>query len=324
MFELEAATHGRPLSTLAYFLMSSTGLLATFKLPGVKVARFLRAVEAGYRPNPYHNKVHAADVLQTLHVVLTKGGVLAAIPSPLTHLACYVAAVSHDYEHVGLNNDFLINTNDQLARIYNDKSPMENHHLAAMFGLLRQDELNFVAQLPKAELVQLRQMVIELVLATDMKQHFAAVSHFMALYRLAPLRGPVHDLIAITLAPPPPPPAPPPIALKLSDLGHLAEELHVHSRWVSALEEELYRQGDREKAAGLPISPLFDRTKPGVSKSQVGFMDFVVVPLFHSFVRAFPSTQPMFHQLALNYRHWETQRWCRALRAPDPMAISTA
>ncbi|GFH20210.1 3',5'-cyclic-nucleotide phosphodiesterase [Haematococcus lacustris] len=38
--------------------------------------------------------------------------------------------------------------------------------------------------------------------------------------------------------------------------------------WVSALEEELYRQGDREKAAGLPISPLFDRTKPGVSKSQ--------------------------------------------------------
>ncbi|KAL6749140.1 hypothetical protein V8C86DRAFT_1797512, partial [Haematococcus lacustris] len=58
------------------------------------------------------------------------------------------------------------------------------------------------------------------------------------------------------------------IALKLSDLGHLAEELHVHSRWVSALEEELYRQGDREKAAGLPISPLFDRTKPGVSKSQ--------------------------------------------------------
>lgn len=28
-------------------------------------------------------------------------------------------------------------------------------------------------------------------------------------------------------------------------------------------------QGDQEKELGLPISPLFDRTKPGVTKSQV-------------------------------------------------------
>ena len=28
-------------------------------------------------------------------------------------------------------------------------------------------------------------------------------------------------------------------------------------------------QGDMEKAAGLPISPLFDRTTTGISKSQV-------------------------------------------------------
>ena len=29
-------------------------------------------------------------------------------------------------------------------------------------------------------------------------------------------------------------------------------------------------QGDREKELGLPVSPLFDRDKPGVTKSQVG------------------------------------------------------
>lgn len=44
----------------------------------------------------------------------------------------------------------------------------------------------------------------------------------------------------------------------------------MHQRWVKCLETEFFRQGDREKAAGIPISPLFDRDKPGVTKSQVG------------------------------------------------------
>lgn len=42
----------------------------------------------------------------------------------------------------------------------------------------------------------------------------------------------------------------------------------MHCRWVERLEEEFFLQGDRERALGLPLSPLFDRTKPGASKSQ--------------------------------------------------------
>ena len=36
------------------------------------------------------------------------------------------------------------------------------------------------------------------------------------------------------------------------------------------MEEEFFRQGDQEKLLGLPVSPLFDRDKPGLTKSQVG------------------------------------------------------
>lgn len=60
------------------------------------------------------------------------------------------------------------------------------------------------------------------------------------------------------------------IALKVSDLGHLCAPLPVHLKWVAALEEELFRQGDQEKAAGLAVSALMDRTKAGVTKSQSG------------------------------------------------------
>ena len=63
----------------------------------------------------------------------------------------------------------------------------------------------------------------------------------------------------------PRPPAPPsrPARPPLPPPPHLA-------RWLERPEEEFFLQGDKERDAGLPISPLFDRAKQGVSKSQVG------------------------------------------------------
>ncbi len=37
-------------------------------------SRFFRRVEEGYRPNPYHSKTHAADVMQSFHVIIHRGG----------------------------------------------------------------------------------------------------------------------------------------------------------------------------------------------------------------------------------------------------------
>ncbi len=57
------------------------------------LSRFLRQVEQGYRDNPYHNKVHAADVVQSMHIILKRGGLVPGYADPLTHLACLLAAV---------------------------------------------------------------------------------------------------------------------------------------------------------------------------------------------------------------------------------------
>ena len=60
------------------------------------------------------------------------------------------------------------------------------------------------------------------------------------------------------------------MALKCADLGHLTASREVHKKWVNRLESEFFAQGDREREALLPISPLMDRTKEGVTKSQPG------------------------------------------------------
>ena len=57
--------------------------------------------------------------------------------------SCYLAAIVHDYEHRGVNNDFLIKTGDPLALLYNDVSPMENHHVAASFILMQEEQYAF-------------------------------------------------------------------------------------------------------------------------------------------------------------------------------------
>lgn len=98
-------------------------------------------------------------------------------------------------------------------------------------------------------------------------------------------------------------------------------------------------QGDKEREAGLPLSPLFDRTKPGTSKSQVGwwggicsrgtalrslaesrvnpealgsaappvrtqsgFFQFVGLPLFGMYTQVFPEAQPLLELALDNFR----------------------
>ena len=39
-------------------------------------------------------------------------------------------------------------------------------------------------------------------------------------------------------------------------------------------------QGDMERAAGLPASPMCDRTKATMPQSQLNFIEFVVAPLY--------------------------------------------
>ena len=76
---------------------------------------------------------------------MTHGGVVSSgAMSRLQLLASYWSATIHDYEHQGVNNDFLIRTSHPLAITYNDISPLENHHISASAALIQHEEYQFV------------------------------------------------------------------------------------------------------------------------------------------------------------------------------------
>ncbi|GMH44924.1 hypothetical protein BSKO_12881 [Bryopsis sp. KO-2023] len=305
-FELTEATQGCPCSTLAFWTLKKSGLISHFQLDEVKLSRFLRRIEEGYPENPYHNRLHACDVLQSLHMVMVKGGIFPKYADRLCQLAAYMAAILHDFEHGGLNNDYLVKSADVLALRYNDRSPLENHHLAGAFQVFRHPECFFMGKLSPSDISRFRQLCIDMVLATDMKQHFSILSQFQAKLKILTTTTPVGELtpedmkmdenqLSLVLQ----------IALKCSDVGHLACSRVVHKKWVALLEEEFFRQGDQERMNGMKISPLMDRLKPGITKSQVGFFDIVALPLFRSFASIFTQCTPLLESVEDNFLMWK-------------------
>ena len=88
--------------------------------------------------------IHVASVVQMTHMLICHAGILkSGALTRMQQLASYWAATVHDYEHGGVNNDFLIKTAHPLAIMYNDSSPLENHHLAASSRVLYKPEYCF-------------------------------------------------------------------------------------------------------------------------------------------------------------------------------------
>lgn len=108
-FQLAQVTNGHPLSTLTFHLVKKCGLMpGRYGINETRLARFLCAVEEGYNQDtPYHNAIHAADVVRSLYVLLTRGGVVRRLCSEdnyeSTVFAALIAATVHDFEHKGVN-----------------------------------------------------------------------------------------------------------------------------------------------------------------------------------------------------------------------------
>lgn len=213
--------------------------------------------------NPYHNNLHAADVAQTVHHVLCQTGLMHWL-TDLEIFATLVAALIHDYEHTGTTNNFHVMSGSDSAMLYNDRAVLENHHISAAFRVLKDDDCNILQNLSRDEYRELRTLIIDMVLATDMSFHFQQLKNMKNLLTLAEPQ--VDKSKALSLV------------LHCCDISHPAKRWDIHHKWTMLLLEEFFRQGDLERELGLPFSPLCDRNNTLVAESQIGFIEFIVEP----------------------------------------------
>uniref|UniRef100_A0AC35TLE0 Phosphodiesterase n=1 Tax=Rhabditophanes sp. KR3021 TaxID=114890 RepID=A0AC35TLE0_9BILA len=265
-FELNEATNGHALKYVGFELFNKYGFLERFKIKHETLETYLLALEEGYSKydNPYHNVIHSADVTATSHFMLSQTGLASAL-GDLEMFAVIFAAMVHDYQHTGHTNSFHIQSGSNYALMYNDRSVLENHHVSACFKLLKEEDKNITERLTREEFREFRNMVIEIVLATDMSTHFMQLKVMKNMLSLPEGIDKTKALCLIVHA---------------CDISHPSKEWDLHYRWTQGVLEEFFRQGDLEASMGLPYSPLCDRHTVHIAESQIGFIDFIVDPTF--------------------------------------------
>ncbi|XP_042200679.1 cAMP-specific 3',5'-cyclic phosphodiesterase 4A isoform X2 [Callorhinchus milii] len=300
IFRVAECSNNRPLSTTMYAIFQERELMKTFQIPLDTFLTYTMTLEDHYHADvAYHNSLHAADVTQSTHVLLSTPA-LDAVFTDLEILAAVFAAAIHDVDHPGVSNQFLINTNSELALMYNDESVLENHHLAVGFKLLQEENCDIFQSLSKRQRQMLRKMVIEMVLATDMSKHMTLLADLKTMVetkkvtssgvllldnytdRIQVMRNMVH----------------------CADLSNPTKPLELYRQWTDRILEEFFRQGDRERERGMEISPMCDKHTASVEKSQVGFIDYIVHPLWETWADlVHPDAQDILDTLEDN-RDW--------------------
>ncbi|XP_076861693.1 cGMP-inhibited 3',5'-cyclic phosphodiesterase 3A isoform X3 [Brachyhypopomus gauderio] len=323
IFSLVEKTHGkcgRILSQVSYRLFEDTSLFETFRIPVREFMNFFHALESGYRDIPYHNRIHATDVLHAVWYLTTQPvpglpvlthstasatdseslsgithghmgylfsktypkteegyGCLSGLIPALELMALYVAAAMHDYDHPGRTNAFLVATSAPQALLYNDRSVLENHHAASAWNLfMSRPEYNFLVHLNHVEFKRFRFLVIEAILATDLKKHFDFLAEFNAKVGHDGCSGidwsNENDRLLVCQ-----------MCIKLADINGPLKHKDLHLQWTEGIVNEFYEQGDEEASLGLPISPFMDRSRPQLAKLQESFITHIVGPLCSSY-----------------------------------------
>uniref|UniRef100_UPI0037E73133 dual specificity calcium/calmodulin-dependent 3',5'-cyclic nucleotide phosphodiesterase 1A isoform X2 n=1 Tax=Semicossyphus pulcher TaxID=241346 RepID=UPI0037E73133 len=270
VFSFHEATGDHALKFLVYDLLTRYDLINRFRIPVQALVQFVEALENGYskHKNPYHNLIHAADVTQTAHFLMLHTGLMHWL-SELEILAMVFAAAIHDFEHTGTTNNFHIHTRSEVAILYNDRSVLENHHVSAAYRLMAEEDMNILVNLNKDDWRELRALVIEMVMSTDMSCHFQQIKTM----RNALTQTHSIDKVKVLS-----------LMLHAADISHPAKAWPLHYRWTHSLMEEFFRQGDKEVELGLPFSPLCDRKATMIAQSQIGFIDFIVEPTFSGLI----------------------------------------
>eukprot|EP00581_Thalassiosira_minuscula_P012286 CAMPEP_0183718610 /NCGR_PEP_ID=MMETSP0737-20130205/11823_1 /TAXON_ID=385413 /ORGANISM="Thalassiosira miniscula, Strain CCMP1093" /LENGTH=1076 /DNA_ID=CAMNT_0025948201 /DNA_START=113 /DNA_END=3343 /DNA_ORIENTATION=+ len=176
-----------------------------FEISPRAVCRFLRKVEKEYSPrqvNPYHNNVHAADVMQSTHALIQMGGLdMMLAYSSLEIYSILLAAALHDVRHPGTNNNYQVNKMTELSLTYNDVSVLENMHASRasylVEGLEDKNEggcvnttnnnttngggaggevSGILGRMSKEQHKMTRSSIIKSILYTDMSRHFSEVA----------------------------------------------------------------------------------------------------------------------------------------------------
>ena len=257
-----------------------------------KYINWCKKITEGYnRNNPYHTDLHAADITHTTYIYFKVGLINDIIKiDSLSVCALFLSCLCHDYKHPGINNNYLIETNNPIALNFNDISVLENMHISETFKLIHSnEECNIFDKFEKNNYKKIRKQMISCVLNTDMSLHKESLD-FMNKFlnnndnKNINIEQYNQDFMNLII--------------HSADISNPTKSFDIYYKWAELVVEEFYLQGDKEKELGLNCS--CDRNIISLYKSQLGFIDYIEIPFYGLFVKVFPKLKFVMDNLNNN------------------------
>lgn len=277
-WSLDVTSMAKPeLLKLSYDLFIASGLPSQLRVSDSCLRAFIAAVASHYHDNPYHNFSHVCNVLHVVWLIVQTTGARALLTGA-DQLGLLVAALCHDVGHDGHTNAFHVATSSELAMIYNDQAVLENHHTAMTFAILAKRDCNLFELLPEKTRKQLRKLIVDCILNTDMSRHFALTQEFRA---HPPKFDPDSEADRLLLCR---------TILHAADIANPVLPFAVNKVWSERVHVEFRAQVAEEQRLGIPSAPHMTATDEAVrNRLEVNFIDYVVAPLWQRLAEVLPE-----------------------------------
>jgi len=254
-----------------------------------QLRHFITVIACMYPKNAFHNFEHASHVTASVHKLLARivkvdttrqtesfsydgvdlaGHSYGITSDPLTQFAVIFSAIIHDVDHPGVGNAVLIKEKLPLAAQYKNKSIAEQNSVDLAWQLLMSDEyeeLRSCIYCNPSELRRFRQMVVNIVMATDIADKEINGLRKERWNKAFAEQAPGNDIrnakATIVME----------HLIQASDVSHCMQHWHIYRKWNEMFFQECmeaYQSGRSDE----------DPSK-GWYQGEIGFFDFYIIPL---------------------------------------------
>lgn len=180
-------------------------------------------------------------------------------------------------------------------------------HCAQLYATLRKPELNVFEKMDETEYTASRAIVLKCILGTDMKHHFSQIGKtkvFLDMHTadldMMQETGQVAECFSekdnrmFIME----------LYLHAADISNPIRPFSLCQKWADLVVQEFFAQGDLEKSKGWMASPMCDRETTNMATMQLGFIEFVVAPLYQELCNVFPVLDGLLDTMLDNHQEW--------------------
>ncbi|GAB1601126.1 high affinity cGMP-specific 3',5'-cyclic phosphodiesterase 9A-like [Argonauta hians] len=282
-------------------MFTELNIIAKFGITVKALQDWLCEVYLHYFDVPFHNFKHCFMVAQMMYCLIWHLE-LCNVFTEEEILTLLMSAICHDLEHCGFNNIYHVNAHTVLARTYNDRSPLENHHCHVAFRIL--EKTGLLKKLSHEQFTRIRQGIIRCILSTDMAKHFNILEDFQVALHNFDMENKEHRLKLMSLL------------IKVADISNELRPFNVAEPWLDCLLVEFFAQSDAEKLEGLPVTGFMDRDTHVKCKSQIHFIANVLLPLVKALSQCFPKALELLGpaQTALSFYEVQCKEYEKTMK----------